>query len=98
MIAIGLGLAWGGYAVAFYGYCLIRGYNITFKQIASPVSWYSGTWPPTGKVPASQILPGTTSGTTAATAASTPAGPAAAETSPGGSSAQAADVGGGPVP
>lgn len=53
MIAIGMGLAWIGYATGFWGYCLIRGYNLSFMDVASPVHYYlgakasrPGTWPP----------------------------------------------------
>lgn len=40
MVAIGVGLVWLGYTTGLYGYCLIRGYNVTLKQLVSP------TWPP----------------------------------------------------
>lgn len=40
MVALGLGLVWAGYASALYGYMLIRGYNVSPKQI------FSIAWPP----------------------------------------------------
>jgi len=39
MIPIGLGLALAGYTVGIWGYCLVRGYNVTFMQLFKP------TWP-----------------------------------------------------
>lgn len=40
MVAIGIGLLFLAYTAGLYGYCLIRGYNITPKQL------FSSTWPP----------------------------------------------------
>lgn len=40
MVAIGIGLGWLAYFGGFYGYCLVRGYNVTPKQLLST------TWPP----------------------------------------------------
>jgi hypothetical protein len=40
MVAIAIGLVWAGYTGAFYGYCLLRGYNVTPKQLLSR------SWPP----------------------------------------------------
>lgn len=42
MVAIGMGLLFAGYAVALYGYCLIRGYNVTFADVFKPA------WPGAG--------------------------------------------------
>jgi hypothetical protein len=39
MIAIGFGVAWLGYAVVSWGYCLIRDYNVTFGDL------FKATWP-----------------------------------------------------
>ena len=39
MIPIGLGLAWAGYSLGIWGYCLVRGYNVSFMQCFKP------TWP-----------------------------------------------------
>lgn len=38
MIAIGLGVLWGGYTVGIWGYCLVRGYNVPFTQL------FGSTW------------------------------------------------------
>ena len=40
MAALGIGLLWVGYAAGLYGYCLLRGYDITPKQLLST------SWPP----------------------------------------------------
>lgn len=40
MVAIGVGLAWAAYFGGLYGYCLVRGYNVSPKQLLSK------TWPP----------------------------------------------------
>jgi hypothetical protein len=39
MTAIGMGLAFGAYALGVWGYCLIRGYNVPFT------SMFAQTWP-----------------------------------------------------
>ena len=44
VLAIGLGLAWAGYAAGIWGYCLVRGYDVTFRQC------FAATWP--GAAPA----------------------------------------------
>src|SRR5215831_13636170 len=46
MVWLGFGLAWLGYGAGLYGYSLIRGYNLSGKQVFSPVGWYQGKWPP----------------------------------------------------
>lgn len=33
MTAIGVGVAFAGYAAGMWGYCLIRGYNVTGPQL-----------------------------------------------------------------
>jgi hypothetical protein len=37
--AIGMGLAFGAYALGMWGYCLVRGYNVPFT------SMFGQTWP-----------------------------------------------------
>lgn len=54
-----MAVLWGGYSMLFYGYCLIKGYNIGFLEIVSPVNYYKGGWPPplftdTGVIPKGQ--------------------------------------------
>jgi hypothetical protein len=48
LIFIGFGLSWIGYTLAFYGFSLVKGYDLSFRQIISPLSTdrYTGTWPP----------------------------------------------------
>jgi hypothetical protein len=77
---IGFGLVWLGYGTGLYGYCLIRGYNISGRQIWSPVDWYSGKWPP-GLAGNTVILPAgdqASAKTTALVLANAPAGTASA--------------------
>jgi hypothetical protein len=40
MAAIGMALVFVGYSVGLYAYILIRGYNVSPKQL------FSSTWPP----------------------------------------------------
>ena len=39
MVALGVAALWAGYYLAMYGYCLIRGYNVTFTSLMHT------TWP-----------------------------------------------------
>lgn len=45
MPAIGFGMLWTGYTLLFWGYCQIRGYDISIKEIVVPKAW-DGKWPP----------------------------------------------------
>lgn len=45
LVPVGLGVAWLGYTCGIWGYCLVRGYNVTFTQC------FKATWPG-GKTPA----------------------------------------------
>lgn len=38
MVAIGVGLIFGAYAVGMYGYCLVRGYDVSFRDL------FRGSW------------------------------------------------------
>jgi hypothetical protein len=40
MAGIGIALLYLSYSFGLYGYCLLRGYDITVKQL------FSSTWPP----------------------------------------------------
>lgn len=40
MAALAIGLVFIGYAIGLQGYCLIKGYDVTPKQLWSPI------WPP----------------------------------------------------
>lgn len=33
MVAIGMALVWGGYAIGIWGYCLVNGYDVTFGSL-----------------------------------------------------------------
>jgi hypothetical protein len=46
MLVVGFGLSWLAYTIGFWGHSLVKGYNLSFAQIASPSSYYKGTWPP----------------------------------------------------
>jgi hypothetical protein len=46
VIVIGMGLGWVGYAMLFYGYSLVKGYDLSFSQVVSPKNYYKGSWPP----------------------------------------------------
>lgn len=65
MILFAIALGWGGYATAFWGYSLIKGYNLSVGQIMSPTSYYKGTWPP-AQVSDTVIIPTKNSPTQAA--------------------------------
>ena len=83
MPAIAFGLGWLGYTVTLYGVCLLRGWNISFGQLISPVKPYSGAWPPPA-IPDTTVLPGQ--------------GTSAGGSSPGSSPATAGNSGGRPSP
>lgn len=65
MPAIGMGLAWFGYSLTLWGYCLVRGYNVKFTDLVNPVHPYSGKWPPPANIPIGDILPGQAASTSA---------------------------------
>lgn len=44
MVALGFGVAWAGYTVFMWGYCLVRDYNVTVPDL------FKATWP--GIIPA----------------------------------------------
>lgn len=50
MLAVGFLIMWGGYSVSLWGWCLIRGYNVTLGQLMSPTHPYGSgkgqSWPP----------------------------------------------------
>ena len=46
MIAVAMGLLWISYTGGLWGYSLIRGYDISFKDLVSPFHYYTGAWPP----------------------------------------------------
>jgi hypothetical protein len=75
MPALGFLLAWGGYALGSWGYCLVRGYDVSLTEWVNPVHWYAGGWPPP-TAPADQLIPtgavATTKGKTTTTRGQSP--------------------------
>jgi hypothetical protein len=61
MLPVGMILVWAGYSVGLWGWCLIRGYDVTLGQLMSPAHPYGSgkgqAWPPPVMSP-SQIFPG----------------------------------------
>lgn len=49
MGAIGIGLAFVGYTLGLYGFILLKGYNISFKELWSPTNWPPAPTKPKGK-------------------------------------------------
>lgn len=68
MIALGFGIMWLGYLQGCYGFTLLKGYDIRWRDLANPIHPYQ--WPAAGqsipKVPKGQILPGTAASTSTA--------------------------------
>ena len=46
MLPVAFLAAWAAYAVGSWGYCLVKGYDVSFREWVSPLSPYSGKWPP----------------------------------------------------
>ena len=57
MIALAFGFAWLGYSYGLYGWCLIKGYDVTLHELMNPVHQYQ--WPQGGPplTPPNQIFP-----------------------------------------
>ena len=55
MIALAFGFAWLGYSYGLYGWCLLKGYDVTLHELMNPVHQYN-QWPP-GQTPDNQIFP-----------------------------------------
>ncbi len=68
MLPVGMLLTWAGYSIGLWGWCLIRGYNVTLGQLMSPVHPYGSAkaqaWPPPLMSP-NQIFPGKNTGESA---------------------------------
>lgn len=47
MVAVGMALVWGGYTFGIWGYCLLKGYDVTFTEM------FSSSWPGVTSLPAS---------------------------------------------
>ena len=56
MTAAGIVVVWLGYGLASYGWLLVQGYDITFRQWFSPINPLT-SWPAKGSTPATTILP-----------------------------------------
>lgn len=46
MIAVAMALGWASYTLILWGYCLVKGYNISVVQLVNPTHVYAGKWPP----------------------------------------------------
>lgn len=72
MLPVGMLLTWAGYSVGLWGWCLIRGYNVTLGQLMSPAHPYGSAkgqaWPPPLMSP-NQIFPGKNTGESGPTTA-----------------------------
>jgi hypothetical protein len=55
VIALGMGMLFGAYAVGLWGYCLVRGYDVPFSAL------FAGRWPGAAK-PAKPAAPAGTGG------------------------------------
>lgn len=58
-MTVALLVIFGGYTVGSYGWVLLKGYDITFKEWVDPLHPY--TWPSSGKpgaIPPGQVFPG----------------------------------------
>jgi hypothetical protein len=56
MVAVAMGITWAGYTLTLWGYCLVKGYDITLSDLVNPVNVYR--WPATPPpIPPTQILP-----------------------------------------
>jgi hypothetical protein len=68
MGAFGIGIAWFGYAVSSWGYCMLRGYPVKFTDWINPLHPYAGAWPPPGTIPSDEVFPGVSVGSAGAAA------------------------------
>jgi hypothetical protein len=46
MIPLAFLISWLGYGAGYWGYSLVKGYNLSLSQLVSPVNYYTGVWPP----------------------------------------------------
>jgi hypothetical protein len=42
---LGFAALFGAYVIGYYGYVLVKGYNISFSQVIDPVNYYTGGKP-----------------------------------------------------
>jgi hypothetical protein len=52
MIPIALAVVWAGYTVGVWGYCLIRGYDVSFVQVLKSTQTWQGGPGGAGSAPA----------------------------------------------
>jgi hypothetical protein len=57
MVAIAVLAAWGAYGMTTWGWCLVKGYNITFANWFDPLHPYMWTGNEPELVPAGSVLP-----------------------------------------
>lgn len=81
MLPAGMLIVWAGYSVSLWGWCLLRGYDVTLGQLMSPMHPYGSgkgeKWPPK-RLPDDVIFPGRAAAASAAANAGASAAPAAA--------------------
>lgn len=71
VIALGFGIMWLGYLQGMYGFTLLKGWDIRWRDLANPVHPYQ--WPGKGSpplIPKGQVLPKSTTGTATTAAGS----------------------------
>ena len=88
MLPVGMLLMWAGYSVSLWGWCLIRGYDVTLGQLMSPAHPYGSgkgqAWPPP-LLSADVIFPGgRNTGASAPPASAAPSGAPSAGGTPSG--------------
>jgi hypothetical protein len=42
MVPLAIGIVWGGYTLGLWGYCMVKNYNVKFKDLMSFTSWPPG--------------------------------------------------------
>jgi len=80
MLAAGMLIVWTGYSLTLWGWCLIRGYDVTLGQLMSPMHPYGSgkgqPWPPK-PIGDDVVFPGGRAASAAANANARAAPPAA---------------------
>ena len=57
MLPLGMIITLAGYGFGTWGWVLVRGYNITFRQWWSPLHPYQGSLSSAGTVPPGSLFP-----------------------------------------
>lgn len=59
MLPVGFLVWWFGYQQVIFGWALLKGWNVTWAELANPLTPYQ--WPPPGKpiptIPSTSVLP-----------------------------------------